>query len=175
MHYQLTCACGVQHAVSPSQAGQTLTCSCGNSLAIPTLRGLKELPVVEPTAPAKGRTTSAATSSRPSILTGLLVAIFFIAVPVAFFYGYQRLTMDTSQTEEAERAEAFETIDQANAVMLSDAWDQFSTTGLGPPNKPMFYYVQRRRQQLEMGVAIASGVALVCGLAAGALAAGRRQ
>ena len=175
MHYELTCTCGAKHAVTVSQAGQSLACSCGNSLAIPTLRGLKELPVAEPTAAVKGRAIDKPTTGRPSIIVGVLVTIFFIALPVAIFYGYSRLRMDTSQTEESERDEAFALLEKAEPVMLSDAWDQYSTTALGPPSKPAFFYVQQKRQQLEMGLAIAAGIALVAGLAAGTLSAGRRQ
>lgn len=175
MYYELTCTCGSKHAVTTSQAGQSLTCSCGNSLAIPTLRGLKELPTASPPTTQATRAIDQASNRRPATTIGVLLAGFFIALAVAIFLGYQRWTMDTSHTEESERNEAFEMLDQADPILLSHAWDQFSTTALGPPNKPDFYYVQKKRQKLEMGLATALGIALVSGLAAGALAAGRRS
>lgn len=175
MYYELTCTCGAKHAVTVSQAGQSLICSCGNSLAIPTLRGLKELPVAQPAATQSVRAIDQPTVARPSIWIGVLVTIFFLAMPVAIFYGYSRWTLDTSLTEESERSAAFEAFDQGDPAILSEAWEQFSSTALGPPNKPSFFYVQQKRQELEMGLAISLGVALVAGLAAGALSAGKRQ
>ncbi len=175
MHYQLTCTCGAKHAVTVSQAGQNLACSCGNSLAIPTLRGLRELPVVEALPQSKARPIDGRTTGRPSILIGVLVTIFFIALPVAIFYGYNRVTMDTSLTEESEREAAFAQLDKEDPQTLSLEWEQYSTRALGEPSKPLFYYVDAKRRELETGLAISLGVALVAGLAAGALAAGRRQ
>ncbi len=174
MHYQLTCPCGAKHAVTVSQAGQSLTCSCGNSLEIPTLRGLKELPVIEPTAEPARRAIDKPAGGRPSMAVGLLVTVCFLALSTAVFYGYWRVVLDTSQTEESERQAAFELLDQADPVVLSDAWDQYSTTGLGPPNKPTFYYVEQKRKQLETGLAIASGVAVAAALATGVVASRRR-
>ncbi len=175
MYYELTCSCGVKHAVAVSQAGQSLNCSCGNSLAIPTLRALKELPQVADSTPLPKRAIDKPASGRPSLLIGALVAVFFIALPTAIFYGYYRATMDTSLTEDSDREIAFEAIEKAEPVGLSEVWDQYSSTALGPPSKPDFYYVQRKRRELETGMAVAAGIALVAGLTAGTLAAGRRQ
>lgn len=175
MYYELTCTCGAKHAVTVSQAGQSIHCPCGNSLAIPTLRGLKELPQVQTPATGTTRAIDQAPRGKPSVAIGVLVTTFFIALAAAIFVGYQRWTMDTSQTEESERQAAIEMFDQADATLLSEAWDQFSTTALGPPSKPAFYYVEKRRQKLESGLGLALGIALVSGLAAGAMAAGRRK
>jgi hypothetical protein len=105
----------------------------------------------------------------------VLVALFFMSLATAIFFGYYRLNLDTSLTEESEREAAFKILDDADAMMLSEAWDEYSTTALGPPNKPAFFYVQKKRQELELGLGISAGIALVTGLAAGAVAAGRRQ
>jgi len=43
--YYLPCACGQKHLVNSAQAGQTLTCACGATLHVPTLRGLAALEV----------------------------------------------------------------------------------------------------------------------------------
>lgn len=41
--YLLPCPCGGQTVVEPRQAGQTITCSCGASLPVPTLLGMTAL------------------------------------------------------------------------------------------------------------------------------------
>ncbi|MCC6509855.1 MAG: hypothetical protein IT423_12150 [Pirellulaceae bacterium] len=174
MHYQITCSCGRKHAVTVSQAGQNLTCSCGNSLAIPTLRGLKELPPADTAVAPAPRPIDAKPSDRPSILIGLLVTIFFLALPTTIFFAYQRLTMDTSNTEQADREIAIKQLDEASALMLSDAWTQYSSVALGLPAKPDFYYAEKKRKDTELYMAIAAGIALLSGLTAGAITAGKR-
>jgi hypothetical protein len=42
--YLLTCGCGRQHTVEPGQAGESIPCECGATLAVPTLRQLRQLP-----------------------------------------------------------------------------------------------------------------------------------
>jgi hypothetical protein len=44
--YLVTCNCGEQLRVRLSQAGEQLTCKCGANVSVPTIRGLKQLPVV---------------------------------------------------------------------------------------------------------------------------------
>ena len=58
--YLLKCHCGTTHPVGTSRAGQEIVCSCGVTVAIPTLRGLRELPsreVATPTTSESGWST----------------------------------------------------------------------------------------------------------------------
>ncbi len=41
--YLLPCTCGKKIGVTKSQAGQTVRCTCGTELEVPTLRNLSEL------------------------------------------------------------------------------------------------------------------------------------
>ncbi|GHT14859.1 hypothetical protein FACS1894170_12200 [Planctomycetales bacterium] len=45
MKYLLPCSCGLSVDVEPRQAGQTVVCSCGKTLQVPSLSKVKELPV----------------------------------------------------------------------------------------------------------------------------------
>ncbi len=56
-------------------------------------------------------------------------------------------------------------------AVLCEAGNNFSSTALGPPNKPAFFYVQKKRQELELDWPFSTGVALLAGLAAGVLSA----
>jgi hypothetical protein len=174
MQYQLTCSCGTTHRVSVSQAGQSLTCACGNSLSIPTLRGLKELPPAQAGDATTSHSSERAETGRPSVWVGILFAIMFLAVPCAIFFAYQRLTMDTSNTEEADRNAAFAELDAATPLMLSDAWNQYSTIALGPPNKPSFYHAEQARRSLEWKIVISSTIALAAAASAAAISVSRR-
>ncbi len=52
--YWLPCDCGQRVAVEGKQAGLTVTCACGRSLGVPTIRGLSQLESIgEPSAPAR--------------------------------------------------------------------------------------------------------------------------
>ncbi len=53
-HYLLPCSCGQKLAVSPRQAGQPVTCLCGNVLEVPPLNELRTLEPVAPDAGPKG-------------------------------------------------------------------------------------------------------------------------
>ena len=175
MHYRLTCDCGATHLVTTSQAGQQLTCSCGNSLSIPTLRELKQLPAADPTYEPQRRAIDGPDRRRPSLLIGSMFAVMCLAIPAAIFFTYQRLTMDTSYTEESDREMAFAELDEATPAELSMAWDSFSTRGLGQPTKPAFYQVQSQARALQWRLAIAWGIALIAAIIAAAVAVNRRE
>jgi hypothetical protein len=51
--FLLPCACGQKVRVEPAQAGGRVSCRCGQSLTVPTLRGLRELEPAKELAPAK--------------------------------------------------------------------------------------------------------------------------
>jgi hypothetical protein len=42
--YLVACACGRQHTVETRQAGASLVCKCGATVAVPTLRQLRQCP-----------------------------------------------------------------------------------------------------------------------------------
>ncbi len=174
MHHVLTCSCGAKHLVTVSQAGQSLACACGNSLSIPTLRGLKELPLADDQAKPAPRAIDRPSASRPSILVGMMFLLFFVAGGMAIFFGYQRLKLDTSKTLENVRSQAFKQIDEANPVQISHAWEQYSATRLGVPTKPEHYYVEARRDSLNLQIIIAASVALLAAVIAGGTLTARK-
>jgi hypothetical protein len=75
--YLVTCECGRQLAVEAGQAGETLRCDCGATIAVPTLRQLRELPIEGEEPVARTRTWEA----RHGAMTVLLiVAVASLAV-----------------------------------------------------------------------------------------------
>jgi len=175
MHYRLTCPCGVSHAVSTSQAGQELHCACGNTLSVPTLRGLKELPPAEPAGAEALSMRAHDQARRPSILLGTLFVIIFLAIPAVIFFAYQRLSLDTSNTRQAEQQLAFKQLDAAGPEQLSEAWEAYSTTPLGPPVKPDFYKVEREARTWNWCIGITCGIALLAAITAAAIIVQNRQ
>ena len=57
--YLLKCSCGRSHRIQARQAGQSLDCSCGKTIEVPTIRGLQKLKQVgavhSETSPGWGR------------------------------------------------------------------------------------------------------------------------
>src|SRR4051812_34483923 len=68
--YLLPCACGQQISVSAAQAGESLRCSCGAIVEVPTMRGLRDLERLEPKEPVPGDRWG----DRQRLALGLLVA-----------------------------------------------------------------------------------------------------
>ena len=175
MPYQLNCPCGAKHLVTNSQAGQKLDCTCGKSLDIPTLRGLKDLPVVDQLDSEGKRAIDDPDRRRPSLMIGAMFAIIFLAIPTAVFFAYQRLAMDTSLSEQSDRSAAFTQIDASTPAELSSIWYEFSTVSLGTPSKPTFYYVQSTARRRERNAAIAVAVAVLAGIVAAGISVARRE
>jgi hypothetical protein len=51
MRFDVHCACGIRHTVSEGAAGAQLTCSCGQTVAVPSLDRLRESVGLGPTRP----------------------------------------------------------------------------------------------------------------------------
>ncbi|MGN6544757.1 MAG: hypothetical protein ACTHK7_06895 [Aureliella sp.] len=175
MYYRLTCPCGVAHSVSTSQAGQEIHCTCGNSLQVPTLRGLKELPPVDPATAPEVRYREAGHSRRPWILLGTMFVLIFLSVPTAIFFGWQRMKLDTSLTQESDEQQAFAQLDAAGPLVLSELWESYETLSLGPPNKPLFYHIQQKARALNFRIAMACGIALLAAVVAAAVLVMQRE
>lgn len=77
MKYLLVCpACNSRIAVETGQAGQTIRCSCGNSLEVPSIRGLRALEQV-----ADDRPAAASWTKRKGLLFlgGAMLALALVA------------------------------------------------------------------------------------------------
>jgi hypothetical protein len=73
-HYLLPCGCGQQISVSAAQAGESLRCSCGATVEVPTMRELRELERVEAKEPVRGDRWG----DRQRLALGLLIAAFVL-------------------------------------------------------------------------------------------------
>jgi hypothetical protein len=83
--YLVLCACGRPHTVDAPQAGESLSCDCGATVAVPTLRKLREMPTVgdesaAESAPIWGLRQAATTVS-------LLAAAACLVVAAASWYS----------------------------------------------------------------------------------------
>lgn len=177
MERLLTCQCGRVHVVSRSQAGQQLPCDCGQSVSVPTLRGMADLPLAQPASaaatPSAGGgppSSNEATANRAwqgwrGPLMALASAGCLIALAFCGWYSFQRFAIDTSYTPETEIANGRNLLDSYDANSLTTVWHEFSVMGLNRKSPPVFHLWNLFAKELEQKAltsgAIAAGFALV--------------
>ena len=120
--HQIPCSCGQIHEVSKTQAGSTLTCSCGLEVSVPTLRELKDFPVTVRQDPQSAELTLASASGARERRTGLIFVLFVAAALFAGLGIYYHQTCPKVPTVE-------------NAETPFEVWQVWQTlrTGIDTP------------------------------------------
>lgn len=169
MERLLTCQCGRVQVVSRSQAGQQLPCDCGQSVSVPTLRGMADLPLAQPatitaaTSAGGGRQPSSGASANRvwqgwrGPLMALASAGCLVASAFCGWYLLQRFGIDTSYTPETEIANGQNLLDSYDANSLTTVWHEFSVMGLNSKTPPVFHLWNLYAEELEQK-ALTSGV-----------------
>jgi hypothetical protein len=134
-HYLLPCSCGQKLRVAPAEAGGQVTCGCGKSLVVPTLRGLRELELATPV--AEGKPVPGWSTTHGIFFSGGIVlaiaGIALIAFHVLRYSQFIGSTVDhTDAVVEAHTAQ----IDQLSAVELLEEWTKVVSEGLGEKMTP---------------------------------------
>lgn len=141
--FKLPCdQCAQVHAISPAQAGETLSCACGHSIQVPTLR---EIRLLEPTErPDRERASSDWNLQRGLLFVGgaLLLAI---AALTTWSIWPQRQALVISQP-------AFQEINfdvqQLNPNEAWDAWQHLRQQTLEVRTTPE--YLDNRKKYREL-------------------------
>ena len=174
MEHLLTCRCGRKIAVSRSQAGQELSCECGQRLQVPTLRGFAELPIApSETLPAKPYATAFPANSerkawggwRGTIMAISVALLVISTLPCAYFL-YTRWRIDTSYGMEEEITAGNNNYDLVPMENLMVDWSNFERSGLGPKNKPRFYWMKIAARENEVLALITGTVATLSAVTA---------
>ena len=165
--FLLSCECGATTPVSGGQAGDEVFCTgCGQSLAVPTLRELSQLPLAEETRSNRQRNWDA--SKGLLLLGGLLVVVSWTAaawlrIPVASPVDPAIIRQNLAGQTDAE---------------IYEAWrDYFSMTTVARPQmviEKIFIQQVQLRRGLSIALIVSGGVGLLIGLA-GAIGVGRRR
>jgi hypothetical protein len=163
-NFRLSCGCGQSVRVSASQAGQTVRCSCGAPLEVPTLRGLRELPRADATAVAKRRATW---ENRQRVIFSLTL----ISLAALLLGGY--LWMNVPPIRRQATPEQIKDIFAAGKPdQIYDAFQELQR-GLG---NPALAAGEEQRDFMAVGIEVALGIG-ICGLIAAIVMAlrGRKQ
>lgn len=134
-HYLLPCSCGQKLRVAPAQAGGQVTCGCGQNLTVPTLRGLRELPIAPPEAvvkPAPGWSTTHGIF----FSGGIVLAIAGIALIAFHVLRYSQFVGSTVDFSDDVVAAHTAEVDQMSPVQLLEEWTKVSSEGLGEKMTP---------------------------------------
>jgi hypothetical protein len=154
--YLLPCDCGKSVAIELSQAGQTVSCSCGKQLAVPAMRLIRQLPIdkvntATPPAkaewnPAKGATFALAMLL---LLSGIVIAIYTYPTQTA-------MSKFKPVPELFEKSQ--KTIDVQTPEELWDLWNAIVSHGIGEHDASPFVYASKEANRLGIILIISIGM-----------------
>jgi hypothetical protein len=162
--YLLPCTCGKTTPVEVGQAGETLTCACGNELKAPTLRGLRELTPATEEAPRKaGPGAPVDWSSGRGALFSLGLLVFVVSLAYGAYHLYIWSGIDVAQIEAHDEEHADDFVDQLSPVNMLEFWEETKNKTLQETLHPDHvsvkdiadYYL--RRGQIGMLLTLISG------------------
>ncbi len=159
MDHQLTCTCGKIIRVSRSQAGQELACECGQKLQVPTLRGFGQLPLADSEPNATAVAERKAWGGWRGTIFATACAVFVLSFLPCAYYLYIRSQIDTSYTVADEIAAGNSNYDAMGMEMLVAEWTRFERSGLGPKNKPTFYWMKQFARENEILAMVTGSIA----------------
>ncbi len=158
MKYLLPCdECGEKMPIDVSQAGQQTTCQCGQMLGVPSLRGIRELGVlddVDTTVPppmwSVGR--------RVVFAVGLVVCVLGLAVLGIASLNWTRIRVPERTVTDFEQISA--EIDAQTPAQTLDTWTKLRAEGLGPYYPSGHVVAKHMVGVLQTVMAVAAGVAI---------------
>jgi hypothetical protein len=135
--YLLPSTCGQKLPVDAGLAGASVTCTCGQTLQVPTLRGLRALEKTG--APEQAAVASAERTRSPlgcAFTACLLLAV--VSGGASLLFWLVRFGIDTSETIESAVASDHAIVDKLTLDQTFDLWKMYTTEGLGAQNAPEF-------------------------------------
>lgn len=153
--YRLPCTCGQSVVVETTQAGETVSCQCGRTLEVPTLRALRQLEPAVEDGPA--RPTRDTWSIRQGILFGIGLVVLLAGAITAGLSYYQRSQVDTFMPSEEIIDQWVREVDQWPAERLWAFWVEVRDDKLPPVLSPHMQRVSHARQLMRFtwsGIAV---------------------
>lgn len=155
--YLLACAkCDRRLKVTPSQAGDTITCTCGAANEVPAMRAIAKLEAAD----------EAGDEQRPiwGLRQGLIFLGLVILVCGLVFSGFlysQRPVLAEAQQNRASDEAIKKDIDQYTLNQLWSLWLHLETYGIVTNDSPQVIAYRRGMQSLRQKIMIGLGVAAV--------------
>ena len=168
----LTCDCGQMLAVVTAQAGETVACGCGKTIAVPTLRQLREMPLAEEVSGSTGAAAVGTWGVRQGVMAVCLIAAALCLVVA----GYSRYSQPKLPQFDANLYT--ERIDRVVETMTPlDAWRSYvnsyrplAMVGLQEFRHPVMDSLELEVRWHQLVQAVMGGVAGIALGVAGVLA-----
>ena len=161
--YLLPCACGRRLEVDVGQAGTQIECSCGQSLAVPSIRGLKQLEEVANSLPEEKPRPAWSAWRGAAFSLGLLLAVISLAYAAYNAYWYYA-SMRLADPAEFALSYSYGEIDSLAPVDALAHFRNEESAGLGVPNEPPWVAIDKLHSdtgQRAIVSLIVAGLALV--------------
>lgn len=164
--YLLPCRCGNEVIVDSTQAGETVACSCGEQLLVPTLRGLRGLKPAG-AAPAARPAPRRSTNSLGCLFAASLLV--FVAATIAGVVAYTVRSNIDATVDEAKFLEVGDNmIDKMGIDEALEHWKQLEAMDLSHQGTP-FYEINRQNRArwlrvIQVSAAVGGAALLVCGV-----------
>ncbi|HUE70215.1 MAG TPA: hypothetical protein VMP01_04935 [Pirellulaceae bacterium] len=142
--YLLPCKCGHNCEVDAGQAGTQITCTCGQRLTVPSIRGLRQLETVS--TPDGQQQSPPWSPTRGAIFSlGLFVAaagVFFSVYHGYWFY----ITTRYEDPAAIQLGTEHQHIDHLSLVDSVQLFRQEASEGLGDPNPPAWTAIDKKHE-----------------------------
>jgi hypothetical protein len=181
--FLLPCDCGKKLIVDATQAGEQLSCECGASLAVPTLRGLESLERLDEPAEASA-SSRRPSSAHPSRMLGsdlafagflfLLILSVVALIPLVLIW----LRLDTSFDMETDLLYGEQQIDMISVDESWQLWLEFRNNGLQVGEVPFYTRILQYSNvfsRVILGLSIVLAISLIGLIISGRVSAKARS
>lgn len=159
--FLLPCNCGQSVPVQLSQAGQTITCTCGRALVVPTMRGIQQLkPAKDIPSPAH---TGASWNPTRGALFGVGACLLLLGLITAAFNYPRYRQFSAFQPSDEYLQESLAFIEKSSPEELLDVWHMVTEHGLGDYESSPFSNARMAARHFR-NLTVAGVVAAVCGI-----------
>jgi hypothetical protein len=160
IRHRFPCACGVEHLVVPSDAGQQIHCSCGKILEVPTLRRLRQLPTSD-----SDRGDSSGTrrpwSTRQGLLFNVGLVVLVLALFALVFLGRKRSQLSLERPAFPYQEFVAKEVAQWNVNELWQFWTANREVKLDARPTPDYLIARQVARRLDGLLAVAAGFGVV--------------
>ena len=171
--YLLPCSCGQKLRVAVAQAGEQLTCGCGKTHVVPTLRGMRQLEMAPLETTSKK--TLAWTPVHGAIFSLSLLAVAAgLAIATYFIWRSSQVSGFTPDRSSEVVKQDWERIDKLSPEETLNEWTETTASGIGKEVTPVWVAARQAlvsyRRWITAGT-LAAAVGLIA--AVGTLFVGR--
>ncbi|EMI47135.1 hypothetical protein [Rhodopirellula sp. SWK7] len=161
--YQLTCPkCEAINEVSTAKAGGEISCSaCHETIAVPKLGELRNLPSAEPTSQERAASTAAGLSGGRSMAFAGLGLVCLLCLLGAAFCGVNWSNIEVPMTTERHLEMLEESYAEASSAQMIREFEDVTKYGVDIPTPLEYRTIELRKQAWAQKTMAFAGIAAV--------------